>query len=69
MMVSADTTGSVNVIIAAADTIMDRPSADLLREVYPDVTLARPVGEFETLLAIDRARDLLGYDPRHSWRD
>jgi hypothetical protein len=25
--------------------------------------------EFGTLLAIDRARDLLGYEPAHSWRD
>jgi nucleoside-diphosphate-sugar epimerase len=64
----ASTTGSVNVIIAAADTIMDRPSADLLREVYPDVPFSRPVREYETLLAIDRARTVLGFDPQHSWR-
>jgi hypothetical protein len=29
----------------------------------------RDVAEFGTLLAIDRARDLLGYEPAHSWRD
>jgi nucleoside-diphosphate-sugar epimerase len=68
LALSASTTGSVNVIIAAADTIMDRPSADLLREVYPDVPLTRPVQEYETLLAIDRARAVLGFDPQHSWR-
>jgi hypothetical protein len=27
------------------------------------------VAGFGTLLAIDRARDLLGYEPAHSWRD
>jgi len=69
LAVEAPTTGSVNVIIAAADTIMDRPSADLLREVYPDVSLTREVAEFETLLAIDRARAVLGFAPLHSWRD
>ena len=68
LALEASTTGSVNVIIAAADTIMDRPSADLLAEVYPDVPLRRPVQEYETLLAIDRARSLIGFDPRHSWR-
>ena len=26
-------------------------------------------GEFGTLLAIDRARQVLGYEPRYSWRD
>jgi nucleoside-diphosphate-sugar epimerase len=25
--------------------------------------------EFGTLLAIGRARELLGYEPAHSWRD
>lgn len=64
-----DTTGSQNVIVAAADTIMDRPSSELLAEVFPDVTLTRELGEFETLLAIDGARELLGYAPAHSWRD
>jgi nucleoside-diphosphate-sugar epimerase len=61
--------GSPSFIIAAADTVMNRPSAGLLAEVFPGVRLAREVGEFGTLLAIDRARQVLGYEPRHSWRD
>lgn len=69
LALEADVTGSHNVIIAAADTIMNRPSADLLAEVFPGVALTREIGEFETLLAIDGARDLLGYAPAHSWRD
>ena len=48
---------------------MDRPSAALLAEVFPGVALTREVGEFGTLLAIDRARDALGFAPQHSWRD
>jgi nucleoside-diphosphate-sugar epimerase len=65
----ADVTGSHNVIIAAADTVMNRPSRELLTEVFPDAPLTREIGEFATLLAIDRAKELLGYEPRHSWRD
>jgi nucleoside-diphosphate-sugar epimerase len=61
--------GAASFIIAAADTVMNRPSADLLREVFPDVKLTRDVGEFGTLLAIDRAREVLGFRPAHSWRD
>ena len=61
--------GSPSFIIAAADTVMDRPSADLLAEVFPGVDLTRDVGKFGTLLAIDRAREVLGFEPRHSWRD
>jgi len=56
-------------IIAAADTVMNRPSADLLAEVFPGVELTRDVGKFGTLLAIDRARQCLGFKPEHSWRD
>jgi nucleoside-diphosphate-sugar epimerase len=65
----ADVTGSQNVIIAAADTVMNRPSREVLAEVFPDAPLSREVGEFGTLLAIDRARQVLGYQPRYSWRD
>src|ERR1700734_2170730 len=61
--------GSPSFIIAAADTGMNRPSAGLLAEVFPGVSLTRDVGEFGTLLAIDRARRALGFEPRHSWRD
>jgi hypothetical protein len=48
---------------------MNRPSSALLAEVFPGVPRTREVGEFGTLLAIDRARQVLGYEPRHSWRD
>jgi nucleoside-diphosphate-sugar epimerase len=61
--------GSPAFVIAAADTVMNRPSADLLAEVFPGVPLTRDPGEFGTLLAIDRAREVLGYEPQHSWRD
>jgi nucleoside-diphosphate-sugar epimerase len=61
--------GSPSFIIAAADTVMNRPSAELLAEVFPDVPLTGRVSEFGTLLAIDRARAVLGFEPRHSWRD
>jgi len=56
-------------IIAAADTVMSRPNAELLAEVFPDVPVAREVGPNETLLSIEKARRMLGYAPQHSWRD
>lgn len=56
-------------IIAAADTVMNRPSRDLMAEVFPNVPIQQGLGEFDTLLGIDKARRLLGYAPRHSWRE
>ncbi|KEP74763.1 UDP-glucose 4-epimerase [Microbacterium sp. SUBG005] len=55
-------------IIAAADTVMTRPNAELVAEVFPGVE-TRELGENTTLLSIGKARRLLGYDPQHSWRD
>jgi nucleoside-diphosphate-sugar epimerase len=66
---AAAVTGSPAFIIAAADTVLTRPSAEVLAEVFPGVKLTRDVGEHGTLLAIDRARAVLGFTPAHSWRD
>jgi len=65
----AEIPGAEVCIVAAADTVMKRPSADLMSEVYPEVPLLRPVDGTDTLLAIDRARSVLGYEPSHSWRE
>jgi nucleoside-diphosphate-sugar epimerase len=64
-----DVPGAEVFIVAAADTVMTRPSRELLAEVYPDVPLRGEVGEFETLLSNAKAKRLLGYEPRFSWRD
>jgi nucleoside-diphosphate-sugar epimerase len=61
--------GFERLIIANADTVMERPSAELAAEVFPDVPLKRPLEGRETLLGIDKARRLLGWEPQHSWRD
>ena len=62
-------TGAEVFIIANADTVMSRSSAGLAAEVYPGVEVRKDLGEHETLLGIDKARRLLGYEPQHSWRD
>jgi nucleoside-diphosphate-sugar epimerase len=56
-------------IIAAADTVMSRPNAELVADVFPGVEVHGDLGEHDTMLSIDKARRLLGYEPRHSWRD
>jgi nucleoside-diphosphate-sugar epimerase len=56
-------------IIANADTVMTRPNDELIAQIFPDVPLNRPVGPNETLMSIDKARRVLGYEPRHNWRD
>ena len=48
---------------------MPQTSAELMAAVYPDVTVTKALGTHETLLAIDKAQDMLGYEPAFSWRD
>jgi len=55
-------------IIAAADTVMNRPSRELMAEVFPSVPLRGDLGEHDTLLSIRAARAGLGYSPAYSWR-
>jgi nucleoside-diphosphate-sugar epimerase len=55
-------------IIADADTVLTRSNAELLSEFYPSVPLKRTFGPNETLLSIDKARSVLGYQPQYSWR-
>jgi nucleoside-diphosphate-sugar epimerase len=56
-------------IIANADTVMSRSSASLAAEVFPGVKVVKELGEHETMLSIDKARRLLGFEPEHTWRD
>lgn len=63
----ADIQGAEICIIAAADTCMRMDSATLLQREFPTVNVTRALTGRETLLAIDRARSLLGYEPSVSW--
>jgi nucleoside-diphosphate-sugar epimerase len=68
LALEADISGSASFIIAAADTVMTRPSAELMREVFPGVPLTKDVQGTGTLLSIERAGQALGFAPQHSWR-
>jgi nucleoside-diphosphate-sugar epimerase len=69
LALEAEIAGAESFIIAAADTVMRRPSRDLMAEVYPEVPLADGVTGTDTLLSIDKARRVLGYAPEFTWRE
>jgi nucleoside-diphosphate-sugar epimerase len=64
----ADVTGAEALIIAAADTVMRRPSRELMAEVFPGVPVRDGLAGHDTLLGIDKARHMLGYRPEFTWR-
>jgi nucleoside-diphosphate-sugar epimerase len=69
LALEADIDGADSFIIAAADTVMKRPSRELMAEVFPGVPVADRVRGTDTLLDIAKARSGLGYAPQFSWRE
>ena len=51
------------------DTVMKRPSRELMAEVFPGVPVRDGVEGTDTLLSIDKARRVLGYSPDFTWRE
>jgi nucleoside-diphosphate-sugar epimerase len=66
--IEADLSGAEVFTIAAADTLMKTASRDLVAAGFPETKVDAGLGEFETLLSIEKAHRMLGYSPRHSWR-
>ncbi|HEY3725601.1 MAG TPA: NAD(P)-dependent oxidoreductase [Solirubrobacteraceae bacterium] len=69
LALEVDIEGTDNFIIAAGDTVMKRPSRELMNEVFPDVPVADHIHGNDTLLDISKARRVLGYSPTFSWRE
>jgi nucleoside-diphosphate-sugar epimerase len=68
LALEADVKAADSFIISAADTAKAIPTHDLLAEIFPGVTVTRTLGEFETTFDHGKARRVLGYEPRYSWR-
>lgn len=55
--------------ITADDTIVDIPTRQLLREYFPEIDgISQIDGEFQSLFSNRRAKQLLNWQPVHSWR-
>jgi nucleoside-diphosphate-sugar epimerase len=62
-------TGFHAFVISADDTVMPQDSRELLRIAHPDAELRRDLIGRESLFASDKAKRLLGFGPRFSWRN
>ncbi len=69
LALEAPLSGHERFLIAAADTIVDVPSAELMQRYFRGVTLRTPLQGCMSLLSSAKAAGRLGYTPRHSWRD
>ncbi len=55
--------------VVASDIRSGVPTAELVARYYPGVPLKRPLGTYGSLIANDRAREVLDFEPELSWRD
>ncbi|MBC7716292.1 MAG: NAD(P)-dependent oxidoreductase [Pseudorhodobacter sp.] len=69
LAVDTDGLGFQVMNVAADDVSSDLPTAELLKRFYPNVPVKRALREFETLLANDKIKRLLGFAPQHRWRE
>jgi nucleoside-diphosphate-sugar epimerase len=61
--------GHKRLIIAAADSIMDVPTANLLAEHFPTVPVRGSLGHYQSLLSSEKAGLVLDYKSQFSWRN
>ncbi len=55
--------------VANSDMSVAATTQEIVDRFYDGVEVRREMGRDETLYSIDKARDLLGFQPQHSWRD
>ncbi len=55
--------------VANSDLSVGITNAEVRERFYPEVPVTREMGEYETFYSIEKARRLVGFEPRHTWRD
>ena len=68
LALEAKLTGAQVFGIANADSVMSRSNEALLDEVYPKAKRKRALEPNESLISIAKAREVLGYKPKYTWR-
>jgi UDP-glucose 4-epimerase len=71
LAVESDLPGHEVFYIASPDTVGSRPLEEVVRQYYGDeIEIRRPLPrEDASYISIEKARRMLGYDPKRSWSD
>lgn len=57
------------VFITAEDALANESTGALVKEFYGNVPVRGRLGPFSSLISGERAKQVLGFTPRHRWRD
>jgi nucleoside-diphosphate-sugar epimerase len=69
LALEAKITGAEVFGIANADSVMSRANEELLAAVYPGAARKGAFGRNDSLISIEKARRVLGYEPQYAWRE
>lgn len=64
----SDIAGAEVMTIGAVDTVMRQTNQELIDACFPGCKLLPGTGPHDSLISIDAARRLIGYDPKWTWR-
>ena len=53
----------------AKDTMLNVPTMEAIKTVYPDVPLNQEFEGFDAPISVQHAADVIGWEPLYSWRD
>jgi UDP-glucose 4-epimerase len=51
------------------DTSADEPTEELIKQVYPEAEIRSPMPGHATAISVEKAKNLLGWKPKATWRD
>ena len=68
LAIEADGIGFAPFNVTAADSTSKQPTEELIRKHAPDTEVRAPIAETATAFNLERIRERLGFEPRHSWR-
>ncbi len=60
-------TGMDTFIIANEDSVSSIPSAELAAKYFPGIPVSKELGEHESMLFVEKAKGILGFQPQYSW--
>jgi len=67
--IEADYTGHETFWAATPDSSVAVPTEQVIEEFYPDTEVREPLTGTDGLFDISKTREMVGWEPTHSWRD
>ncbi|HIF72672.1 MAG TPA: NAD(P)-dependent oxidoreductase [Dehalococcoidia bacterium] len=69
LAVKVDFGGHEAFFINNEDTSADEPTEELIKKVYPEAEIRTPMPGNATAISVEKAKRILGWQPKATWRD